>query len=251
MRIMATSDLHGNLGGLAPKGADVVVLAGDIAPLRGRGPWHINDQKKWINKKFREWTSSYPDIQFVVITGNHDFFPIAHILFKDRDIDWKFDFSPNVHFLGDRGTEVNGVKFYGTPWVPIISYSWAFEGEHDTLVSWFSKIPTGIDVLVTHSPPCIPGSDVDRSLQTDSEHFGSPELTEAIMEKRPRFVFCGHIHTGRNRRASGAATHRDAAKPSEASAEHGGVDFEDSRIYNVSRLDERYEITYEPTWVEV
>ena len=33
MKIMATSDLHGNLEGLDPKGADVVVLAGDIAPL--------------------------------------------------------------------------------------------------------------------------------------------------------------------------------------------------------------------------
>ena len=42
MRIMATSDLHGNLDGLDPTGADVVVLAGDVAPLRGRGPWHIN-----------------------------------------------------------------------------------------------------------------------------------------------------------------------------------------------------------------
>ena len=61
MRIMATSDLHGNLNELDPKGADVVVLAGDIAPLKGRGVWHVNDQKKWINKKFREWTQSYPD----------------------------------------------------------------------------------------------------------------------------------------------------------------------------------------------
>ncbi|MBR2837221.1 MAG: metallophosphoesterase [Kiritimatiellae bacterium] len=99
---MATSDLHGNLEGLDPKGADVVVLAGDIAPLRGRGPWHINDQKKWINKRFREWTASCPDIQFVVIPGNHDFYPIAHILFKNPDIDWSFDFSPNVHFEGSR-----------------------------------------------------------------------------------------------------------------------------------------------------
>ena len=49
MRIMAISDLHGNLEGLDPSGADVVVLAGDIAPLRGRGVWHVNDQKKWIN----------------------------------------------------------------------------------------------------------------------------------------------------------------------------------------------------------
>ena len=67
MRIMAVSDLHGNLEGLDPKGADVVVLAGDIAPLKGRGVWYVNDQKKWINKRFREWTESYPDIQFVVI----------------------------------------------------------------------------------------------------------------------------------------------------------------------------------------
>ena len=229
MRIMATSDLHGNLEGLDPTGADVVVLAGDIAPLRGLGAWHVNDQKKWINKKFREWTASYPDIQFVIIPGNHDFYPIAHILFKEHGIDWKYEFSPNVHFLGDRGTEIDGVEFYGTPWVPIISYSWAFEGEPATLKGWFSKAPDDLDVLVTHSPPRIPGSDVDRSLQTDSEHFGSPELTEAIIEKRPRLVFCGHIHTG----------------------QHGGVDFGGSIIYNVSRLDERYEIAYEPTWVEV
>ena len=94
---------------------------------------------------------------------------------------------------------------------------------------WFSKIPSDLDVLVTHGPPRIPGSDVDRSLQTDSEHFGSSELAEAIAEKCPRFVFCGHIHTG----------------------QHGGVDFESSRIYNVSRLDERYEIAYEPTWLDV
>ena len=37
MKIMATSDLHGNLEGLDPKGADVVVLAGDIASLHGQG----------------------------------------------------------------------------------------------------------------------------------------------------------------------------------------------------------------------
>ena len=154
MKIMATSDLHGNLEGLNPDGADIVVLAGDIAPLKRRGIWHINEQKKRINKRFREWTSSFPDIHFVIIPGNHDFYPIAHILFKGREaIDWTFDFSPNVHFLGDRCEEIVGVKFYGTPWVPIISYSWAFEGEHDTLVKWFSKFPQGLDVLISHSPP--------------------------------------------------------------------------------------------------
>ena len=37
MRIMAMSDLHSNFEGLDPKEADVVVLAGDIALLRGIG----------------------------------------------------------------------------------------------------------------------------------------------------------------------------------------------------------------------
>ena len=180
------------------------------------------------DKQFHEWTSSYPDIHFVVIPGNHDFFPIAHLLFKEKKMDWRYEFSPNVHFLCDSGTEIDGVKFYGTPWVPIISYSWAFEAEHDVLSKRFSAIPSGLDVLITHSPPRIPGSDVDRSLQTNSEHFGSHELTEAIINKRPRFVFCGHIHTGL----------------------HGGVDVESCRVYNVSRLDERYDIAFGPTWVE-
>ncbi|MBR5162337.1 MAG: hypothetical protein IKW80_11965, partial [Thermoguttaceae bacterium] len=87
----------------------------------------------------------------------------------------------------------------------------------------------GLDVLVTHSPPRIPDCDVDCSLQTDSTHFGSHELAEAIFEKRPRFVFCGHIHSG----------------------QHGGADFASSKIYNVARVDEKYEIAYEPTWIDI
>ena len=66
MRIMATSDLHGKLEGLDPTGADVVVLAGDIAPLRGRGAWHINDQKKWINKRFRIYNVSRLDERYEI-----------------------------------------------------------------------------------------------------------------------------------------------------------------------------------------
>ena len=229
MRIMAVSDLHGNLEGLDPKGADVVVIAGDISPLKKRGPWHINDQKKWINKKFKAWTASYPDVRFVIVPGNHDYFAIAQTLFPDVENDWSYEFSPNVSFLIDSGVEINGVKFYGSPWVPIISHTWAFEAEHDELKDWFSKIPAGLDVLVTHSPPRIPDCDVDCSLQTDSTHFGSHELAEAIAEKQPRFVFCGHIHSG----------------------QHGGIDLGSSKIYNVARVDEKYEIAYEPTWIEI
>ena len=40
MKIMAVSDLHGSLEGLDPRGADVVVIAGDLAPMKGWGIRH-------------------------------------------------------------------------------------------------------------------------------------------------------------------------------------------------------------------
>ena len=126
MRIMATSDLHGSFEGLDPDGADVVVIAGDIAPLRGRGPWHINDQRKWINKQFHEWTSSYPDIHFVVIPGNHDFFPIAHLLFKEKKMDWRYEFSPtstSCAIQERRLTASSSMERHGFPSFPTHGHS--------------------------------------------------------------------------------------------------------------------------------
>ena len=45
------------------------------------------------------------------------------------------------HSTCNSGTEIDGIKFYGTPWIPIISYSWAFEAERDVLSKRFSAIP--------------------------------------------------------------------------------------------------------------
>ena len=42
MKIYAVSDLHGNLDGLDPCDADLVVIAGDLAPMKGWGVWHIH-----------------------------------------------------------------------------------------------------------------------------------------------------------------------------------------------------------------
>lgn len=51
MKIYAISDMHGQLDGLDPAGADLVVVAGDFAIMKGWGLWHMNDQVKWINRK--------------------------------------------------------------------------------------------------------------------------------------------------------------------------------------------------------
>ena len=230
MKIFATSDTHGMLGGLDPSGCDVVVIAGDFAKLNRLDRFGLLDQKKWVEDVFIPWTRDYPEIEFAVVPGNHDMiFDMSKTgLFGDADS--SVEFPDNVHLLVNGGVEIGGVKFWGTPNVPIINHRWAFESCGVELVDRFDRIPSGIDVLITHSPPRIEGESIDASLQYGgTEFFGSKELTAAIRDRNPRFVFCGHIHSG----------------------SHEPCKLGPSTIYNVSRVDESYRIAYPPTVVEL
>ena len=229
MKIMAVSDLHGSLEGLDPRGADVVVVAGDLAPMKGWGIWHVNDQVKWINKRFAAWCEAYPEIEFCVVPGNHDLFA------QRSDVPTKVVWPKNVRFLVDRLTQVKGLIVAGSPWIPPINGHSAFETEDERdMARRLDWLPEGLDILITHTPPRLSGSNIDVSLDTASPHFGSIALAEAIRRVRPRFHFCGHIHSG------------DHAP---LTIEHGNGRTTVSR--NVSRLNERYEVAYEPTWVEI
>lgn len=229
-KILATSDLHGNLDDLNFEGVDLVLIAGDFMEQRGFGKWHMQDQKKWLYGKLFPLVEKHSEVEFAAVPGNHDLCLDARLTSKFRDVNWSIQWPKNFHLLRDQEIELCGLKIYGTPWVPVISMLWAYEGEHDALVKRFSKIPSGLDVLLTHSPPHVPESCIDRSMQFGGyEAFGSNELAQAIYEKKPRYAFCGHIHSGL----------------------HDEVLFEDSKIYNVSRVDENYEIAYEPTVIEI
>ncbi len=230
-KIIATSDLHGNLEGLDFADCDIAVIAGDFAELRGGGKWHWNDQKKWIQKKFIPFIKSFPKTQFCIVPGNHDMVMDSEKTGLFPDMNFEIEWPENAHVLVDRLVEINGLKIYGTPWIPIISYRWAFESESEKLKEKFSMIPNRVDILITHTPPHIDNDCcLDRSLQWGGiEAFGSAELANAIFEKNPRYVFCGHIHSGT----------------------HAVVHFNESRIFNVSRVDERYEIAYDPTVLEI
>ena len=224
MKIYAVSDLHGNLDGLDPCDADLVVIAGDLAPMKGWGVWHVNDQVKWINRKFFAWCEKYPKTEFVVIPGNHD-------LFAQRDdVPTKVVWPTNVHFIVDRVVEVKGLRIAGSPWIPPISGRWAFETRDEAdLASHFAWIPEGVDILITHTPLFVEDWNVDVSLQTQSPHFGSRALAVTIARVKPKLAFCGHIHTGDHR------VH-------DMVNENGLI----TKIYNVSRLDEDYAVAYEP-----
>lgn len=200
MRIIATSDIHGMLPPPQdiPEG-DVLVLAGDICPDRIReyytGVSHNSvkydrgetRQADWLDTEFRAWLEAVPfDAENIVgIAGNHDF------VFEKRslvpDLPWTY--------LQDSGCTIDGVSFWGTPWVPRLSF-WAFYGTTDTLVNAFSLIPSGIDVLVSHGPPYgyldIAPDKYGQAMK--GRHVGSTELADALKVTEPQVVICGHIH---------------------------------------------------------
>lgn len=166
MKICCISDLHGTLEGLDFKDAELVIIAGDFSKMPGFGKWHLHQQADWIKHKFIPFVSQFKEKQFVIVPGNHDLCLDPKLTAAYPDLDWKIAWPDNVHLLIDSAVTINGFKIYGSPWVPVISYRWAFEGEHDVLKEKFSKIPDDVDLLVTHSPPRIPGKNIDYSIQT-------------------------------------------------------------------------------------
>ena len=226
IKIAAISDMHGMLDGLDPRGCEICVIAGDFSEQTGFGRVAMKAQRDWIHDEFFEWTGRFPDTTFIVVAGNHDLCLDPTMTLRYSSENWKIEWPSNVKYLCDSGVEVCGLKFYGTSWIPIINYMWAFEAEHEKLRTVLSAIPENIDVLVTHSPPRLPGylGDVSLEFGADSDKFGSSELADAIFEKKPRYVFCGHIHSG----------------------SHNPFMFGDTVVQNVSRVNESYEVAYEP-----
>lgn len=226
MRILATSDMHGDLSNIDLNGIDIACLAGDIAPLKGFGPWHVYDQVKWMRTKFKKWCESWPSTDIIFIPGNHDFFPLAESRFKVElaKQDLSLSLAPNAHMILDECIDVKGVKIYGSPWIPVISYRWAFEVEHDILVEKFKKIPENVDILLTHTPPRLNYVDVSLEHGIFSEKFGSHELADAIVAKTPKICICGHIHSG----------------------DHNKNILHETEVHNVSRVNESYAVAYEP-----
>lgn len=219
--IVATSDLHGLLDGIEQvcrdKQADYLVIAGDIEPAD-----LFTSKPYWYEHTFFPMIGRL-DCEVVAIPGNHDFWLSAkYLAIKNGAVKFIPD---NFHFLVDEGIELKGIRFYGTPWVPFISGSWCFESEDADLADRFNMIPSGIDILITHTPPLVPHKKIDVSCEFSNErqrHFGSKSLTDALINKKPKHCFCGHIHSG----------------------DHKPLLIGECTVYNVSRVDEKYNIAF-------
>ena len=182
MKIVAISDTHDQQWNLEVPDGDVLVHAGDICfEHKGSvGFKHIT--------RLREWLYEQPHKHKVIIAGNHDF-PFETHPKESRYILRDF------HYLQDSAVEIDGVKFWGSPWQPWF-YDWAFNLERGKLLEekW-ALIPEDTDVLLTHGPPYGKG-DLTTGYIGPQEHAGCKDLTVRLQELSVKLHVFGHIHSG-------------------------------------------------------
>jgi 3',5'-cyclic AMP phosphodiesterase CpdA len=177
VRVVAISDTHAFHERLALPSGDILVHAGDFC----------SSGKEAQARNFADWVHSQPHRHKVIVAGNHDVCLERHLglgrqLFRGQD----------EHYLLDREVTVEGLRFYGSPWQPEF-FNWAFNLPRggDALRAAWARIPTGVDVLVTHGPPM-----GIRDLCPDGQRAGCADLRAAVFRARPRLHLFGHIHEG-------------------------------------------------------
>ncbi len=206
MRIVAISDTHTKHKQLTIPDGDVLIHAGDAT-------WRGAADK---TQQFDYWLMGLPHKHKLFVPGNHDFF------FEKPDWHLKKHIFNSAEVLIDRGVEIEGVKFWGSPWVRRYG-QWAFMIRGKVRKLAFDLIPDDTDVLITHGPPL---GILDRSKK--GEHCGCQHLKKRVLEVKPKYHFFGHIHEGR-----------------------GGERVEETEFYNVSSCTRDYNCTNEPVVVDV
>ena len=182
MKIVAVSDTHTFEKDIVIPDGDVLIHAGD-ATIAG-----TYDEVK----TFANWLHSQPHKHKIFVAGNHDW------LFQREPSIARSLFVGVAHYLQDSSVEIEGVKFYGSPWQPEFC-NWAFNLPRGLpLAKKWDLIPRDTDVLITHGPPY---SVLDQS-HPKGEELGCGELLNAVVWVRPQVHVFGHIH-------GGYGTHKD------------------------------------------
>lgn len=151
MKICGISDIHGDLNINIPE-CDVLCICGDVINLNDQRD--IPTSKKWWETRFVEWVKKLPCDNVIVVPGNHDFY-IERMY--NECWSWFCDHmkllsSFKLTFLVNEEMDIDGLTFYGTPFIKPIDFQesrWAFESTDpkDYLAGNHTNI------MITHDSP--------------------------------------------------------------------------------------------------
>lgn len=127
-------------------------------------------------------------------------------------------------FLHDTGTTIEGINFWGIPWVPNL-IGWPFYGDDNVLTNKYSLVPKNTDVVISHGPPY---GVADRIMSELHPHVGAAQADLMIKDVNPKHFICGHIHEG-----------------------YGHYELENTNIWNVAIMDAIYRPVNAPVVFEM
>lgn len=204
MRLVCISDTHGTLPNV-PYG-DVLIHAGDASML-GR---------EYEIRAFNDWLGTLRHPHKIFVAGNHDWI-------FEKDSEKAKALLTNAIYLQDSGVEIEGVKFWGSPWQPAYN-DWAFNLKSpDERAAKWAMIPNDTRVLITHAPPATIGDGNGQMMPC-----GCDALNWRVFQVKPEVHVYGHIHEGYGMRC------------------REGITF-----INASVLDGKYRLVNEPIVIDL
>lgn len=231
MRICVLSDLHGNLiDNIEP--CELVLICGDVSPLKYQRSLPSIDG--WLKKRFSEWVKNLPCEKVIMVAGNHD------IAFEGRNPIWKLECithptESKLILLENEYTDYLSIggkvyRIFGTPLCHKFG-NWAFMYEDEYIYKQLNeKMPENCDIIISHDAPygtsniCF-----EATWHTLDEHIGCRPLRDIVLEKKPKYLFHGHLHT----------------------SNHNEEMLENTKVYNTSILNESYSITFDPLYLDI
>jgi len=179
MKIWAISDTHGFHEQLVvPIGIDMIIHAGDVSNTRNVGV-NCNEVALFLN-----WYENINVKYKLLVAGNHDG-SIEHRLINPRDF-------KSVTYLEHEPVEIDGIKFFGSPYTPTFC-DWSFMKARHNMHELWQEMPQDTNVLITHGPPW---GVLDLTINPKNEYevVGDKSLAKRVVNVAPRYHIFGHIH---------------------------------------------------------
>jgi len=228
LKICAMSDLHGTLLPIEEiQPCELVCICGDISPLNIQA--NHRKMRHWLINTFKPWCESLPCDKVIFIAGNHDDITknldFMYTQFpKDKKVTYLFH--ENYVYTSRSGKEYS---IFGTPYCKLFG-NWAFMEMDETLDKLYQDIPEGLDILLSHDAPYGYNDIIlDNIAWNTGEHIGNKPLLKAVLTKQPKIILRGHLH----------------------SCSHEMIEIGNTKHWNVSIKNEKYEPVYNPLFIEI
>jgi predicted phosphohydrolase len=174
VRFVCISDTHTRHWSLSVPPGDVLLLCGDLT-ISDKGPYLADINRL---RDLNRWLGTLPHQHKLVIAGNHD------RAIQEMGQEAAKQLFTNATYLENEEITVFGIRIYASPISCGGSRNHAFQYDSAEIKEFVSRIPEGIDILMTHGPPARFGPG----------YWGCPILRARVGTVCPRYHVFGHDH---------------------------------------------------------